>query len=68
MPGLSPFIRRYYVLYFFYISFRFPETATQVKWNRRNSHLLASSHAGEVLVWDERVSDPYAPQLNIVSQ
>ncbi|KAJ7029772.1 hypothetical protein C8F04DRAFT_1115839 [Mycena alexandri] len=27
---------------------------TQVKWNRQDPHLLASSHAGEVLVWDRR--------------
>ncbi|KAJ7148202.1 hypothetical protein C8R46DRAFT_1167201 [Mycena filopes] len=27
---------------------------TQVKWNRQDPHVLASSHAGEVLVWDRR--------------
>ncbi|KAJ7608787.1 hypothetical protein FB45DRAFT_379946 [Roridomyces roridus] len=27
---------------------------TQVKWNRQNPHILASSHAGEVLIWDRR--------------
>ncbi|KAJ7738770.1 WD40-repeat-containing domain protein [Mycena metata] len=27
---------------------------TQVKWNRQDPHLLASSHAGEVLIWDRR--------------
>jgi hypothetical protein len=32
-----------------------PESATQVKWNFRNPHILASSHNNQVLVWDERV-------------
>ncbi|KAJ6467500.1 hypothetical protein C8R47DRAFT_990390 [Mycena vitilis] len=27
---------------------------TQVKWNRQDPHVLASSHAGEVLIWDRR--------------
>lgn len=31
--------------------------ASQVKWNRRNQHLLASSHDGDVRIWDRRVSD-----------
>jgi hypothetical protein len=31
------------------------ESATQVKWNYHNSHLLASAHNKEVLIWDERV-------------
>lgn len=29
---------------------------TQVKWNRQNKDVLASSHMNEVLVWDRRVS------------
>jgi WD40 repeat protein len=31
---------------------------TQVKWNRQNSHLLASSHDNLVHIWDDRVSSP----------
>ncbi|KAG0148717.1 hypothetical protein CROQUDRAFT_75131 [Cronartium quercuum f. sp. fusiforme G11] len=37
--------------------------ATQVKWNRQNSHLLASSHDSRVLVWDTR--RPGSPLLEI---
>ena len=37
-----------------------------MKWNRRNGHLLASSHAEEVLVWDERVSTLHTSELNII--
>ena len=29
---------------------------TQVKWNRQNKDVLASSHMNEILVWDRRVS------------
>ncbi|GAA5942949.1 Mtc5p [Sporobolomyces koalae] len=29
--------------------------ATQVKWNRREPHLIASSHNNAVLVWDDRM-------------
>lgn len=29
--------------------------ATQVKWNRRQPHLIASAHDNRVLIWDERV-------------
>ncbi|KAG9021212.1 hypothetical protein FS837_007474, partial [Tulasnella sp. UAMH 9824] len=28
--------------------------ATQVKWNRRDEHLIASSHDDKVLIWDKR--------------
>ncbi|XP_024911189.1 GATOR complex protein WDR59 isoform X2 [Cynoglossus semilaevis] len=28
--------------------------ASQVKWNKRNSHVLASSHDGDVRIWDKR--------------
>ncbi|KAM7405598.1 hypothetical protein PAMP_000034 [Pampus punctatissimus] len=28
--------------------------ASQVKWNRKNQHLLASSHDGDVRIWDRR--------------
>ncbi|XP_067104836.1 GATOR2 complex protein WDR59 isoform X2 [Osmerus mordax] len=28
--------------------------ASQVKWNRRNQHILASSHDGDVRIWDKR--------------
>ncbi|XP_072235884.1 GATOR2 complex protein WDR59 isoform X5 [Leuresthes tenuis] len=28
--------------------------ASQVKWNRKNQHLLASSHDGDVRIWDKR--------------
>ncbi|KAM3877254.1 GATOR2 complex protein WDR59 [Diretmus argenteus] len=28
--------------------------ASQVKWNRRNQYLLASSHDGDVRIWDKR--------------
>ncbi|KAJ3726694.1 hypothetical protein C8R42DRAFT_694325 [Lentinula raphanica] len=33
-------------------AFRSP--GTQVKWNRQNPHILASSHADKVLIWDRR--------------
>ncbi|GAA5948228.1 hypothetical protein JCM3765_001326 [Sporobolomyces pararoseus] len=29
--------------------------ATQVKWNRREPHLIASSHNNSVLIWDDRM-------------
>ena len=29
---------------------------TQVKWNRQDPNVLASSHMDEVLIWDRRVS------------
>jgi len=32
----------------------FGSGGTQVKWNRQNGHILASSHQNEVLVWDRR--------------
>ncbi|KAJ6608857.1 WD40-repeat-containing domain protein [Mycena sp. CBHHK59/15] len=32
----------------------FNSGGTQVKWNRQDPHVLASSHAGEVLIWDRR--------------
>ncbi|KAJ7292557.1 hypothetical protein C8J57DRAFT_1490063 [Mycena rebaudengoi] len=32
----------------------FNSGGTQVKWNRQDPHILASSHAGEVLIWDRR--------------
>lgn len=32
--------------------------ATQVKWNRRQPHLIASAHDNRVLIWDERVRLP----------
>lgn len=28
---------------------------TQVKWNRKDANILASSHLDEVLIWDRRV-------------
>ncbi|KAF9491085.1 hypothetical protein BDN71DRAFT_1453503 [Pleurotus eryngii] len=32
----------------------FNESGTQVKWNRQDPNILASSHANEVLIWDRR--------------
>ncbi|KAG8836183.1 hypothetical protein FRC17_009526 [Serendipita sp. 399] len=32
----------------------FNESATQVKWNHHNEHVLATSHNKHVLVWDDR--------------
>ncbi|KAJ6537274.1 hypothetical protein DFH09DRAFT_1369220 [Mycena vulgaris] len=32
----------------------FNSGGTQVKWNRQDPHVLASSHAAEVLIWDRR--------------
>ena len=29
--------------------------ATQVKWNRHNENILASSHGSILLIWDQRV-------------
>lgn len=29
--------------------------ATQVKWNRREPHLIASAHDNRVMIWDDRV-------------
>ena len=37
---------------------------TQVKWNRQDGNLLASSHMNEVLIWDRRVS-PYQESLDV---
>lgn len=34
----------------------FPAGASQVKWNRKNQYVLASSHDGDVRIWDKRVS------------
>uniref|UniRef100_A0A3Q3FIL3 WD repeat domain 59 n=1 Tax=Labrus bergylta TaxID=56723 RepID=A0A3Q3FIL3_9LABR len=31
-----------------------PAGASQVKWNRKNQYLLASSHDGDVRIWDKR--------------
>ncbi|TNM90549.1 hypothetical protein fugu_002838 [Takifugu bimaculatus] len=31
--------------------------ASQVKWNRKNQYLLASSHDGDVRIWDKRKSN-----------
>lgn len=42
---------------FFFITF--PAGASQVKWNRKNQNFLASSHDGDVRIWDKRVSDLY---------
>jgi hypothetical protein len=33
-----------------------PAGGTQVKWNRLDGNILASSHLNEVLIWDRRVS------------
>uniref|UniRef100_A0A672ZEW0 WD repeat domain 59 n=1 Tax=Sphaeramia orbicularis TaxID=375764 RepID=A0A672ZEW0_9TELE len=33
--------------------------ASQVKWNRKNQFLLASSHDGDVRIWDKRVAVEY---------
>ena len=33
----------------------YPAGATQVKWNRQDGNILASSHMNEVLIWDKRV-------------
>lgn len=35
---------------------RFAAGATQVKWNRREPHVVASAHDNKVLIWDDRVS------------
>lgn len=32
----------------------FPDAGTQVKWNRQDPHIVASAHAGYVLLWDDR--------------
>lgn len=34
----------------------FAAGATQVKWNRREAHIIASAHGNRVLIWDDRVS------------
>lgn len=34
---------------------------TQVKWNRQDANIIASSHADEVLIWDRRVCSCDAP-------
>lgn len=33
----------------------FPAAGTQVKWNRIDGNILASSHSNQVLIWDRRV-------------
>ncbi|KIM24343.1 hypothetical protein M408DRAFT_76048 [Serendipita vermifera MAFF 305830] len=40
------------------------ESATQVKWNFRNEHILASSHNNQVLVWDERKGSKPINEIN----
>ncbi|KAJ7050532.1 hypothetical protein C8F01DRAFT_683078 [Mycena amicta] len=37
---------------------------TQVKWNRQDPHVLASSHGGEVLIWDRRKGSLPITRLN----
>ena len=34
--------------------------ATQVKWNRREPHVIASAHDNRVLIWDDRVRVPFS--------
>jgi hypothetical protein len=38
-----------------------PAGGTQVKWNRLDGNILASSHLNEVLIWDRRVSELLSP-------
>jgi hypothetical protein len=33
---------------------------TQVKWNRQDGNVLASSHLNQVLIWDRRVSGSFS--------
>lgn len=35
----------------------FAAGASQVKWNKKNANYLATSHDGDVRIWDKRVSD-----------
>lgn len=37
--------------------FFFAAGASQVKWNKKNANYLATSHDGDVRIWDKRVSD-----------
>lgn len=37
--------------------FSFAAGASQVKWNKKNANYLATSHDGDVRIWDKRVSD-----------
>lgn len=40
---------------------------TQVKWNRQDANILASSHADEVLIWDRRVCSLDTPSQSLRS-
>ncbi len=43
-----------------------PAGGTQVKWNRQDGNVLASSHMNEVLIWDRRVRrSPSRPSMYI---
>lgn len=44
-----------YCLVLFYHISSIIAGASQVKWNRRNHYCLASSHDGDVRIWDKRV-------------
>lgn len=38
--------------------------ASQVKWNRVNRHVLATSHDGDIRIWDLRVSAKHGTELS----
>ena len=49
----------------FFPWFCFAAGASQVKWNKKNANCLATSHDGDVRIWDKRVSDLFFPQEGI---
>lgn len=42
--------------FFLCLWFFFAAGASQVKWNKKNANYLATSHDGDVRIWDKRVS------------
>lgn len=49
----SNFISQFYVTEILVFCI-FPAAATHVKWNKISRHLLATTHGGDVKIWDER--------------
>jgi hypothetical protein len=51
----------------FFPVFFFAAGASQVKWNKKNANCLATSHDGDVRIWDKRVSDLIFPTFGFWS-
>lgn len=52
----------------FSLSFFFAAGASQVKWNKKNANCLATSHDGDVRIWDKRVSNlSFSPSWSLIT-